>query len=86
MASSLRSCRDEAEDGRVDVTGYIGVFYHNLVIFVGLDHNGGLVISFPINRISRIGGADQAFTNVDPQMTPAPAPSARTLQMDLNDM
>jgi hypothetical protein len=69
VASSLRSCGDEAEDGRVDVTGYIRVFYPNLVIFVGLDHNGGLVISFLINRISRIGGVDQAFSH--PSTTPS---------------
>jgi hypothetical protein len=56
MASSRRSCGDEAEDGWVDVTGCIRLFYPNFVVFVVLDHKGSLVISFPINRSPRTDG------------------------------
>jgi hypothetical protein len=33
VASSRMLRRDQAEDGRVDVTGYIGLFYPNFVVF-----------------------------------------------------
>jgi hypothetical protein len=46
VASSQRSCEDEAEDGRVDVTSYIKLFYPNFAIFFVLSHMGSLVISF----------------------------------------
>jgi hypothetical protein len=47
---------DEAEDGRVDAMGCIGLFYPNFAIFVILGHKSSLVISFPINRTPRVGG------------------------------
>jgi hypothetical protein len=54
MTSSRRLHEDEAEDGRVDVTGCIRVFYPNFVVFFVLDHKGNLVISFfSINRTPR---------------------------------
>jgi hypothetical protein len=56
VASSQRSHRDEAEDGRVDATECIRLFYPNFVVFIVLGHKGSLVISFPINRIPRAGG------------------------------
>jgi hypothetical protein len=55
-ASSRRSRRDEVEDGRVDATGCIGLFYPNFAIFVVLGNKGSLVISFPINRTLRAFG------------------------------
>jgi hypothetical protein len=58
VASSCRSHGDKAEDGRVDVTGCIELFYPNFTVFVVLGHNGSLVISFPINRAPRVGGDD----------------------------
>jgi hypothetical protein len=68
VASSWRSRRDEAEDGWVDATGYIGLFYPNFVVFIVLGHKGSQVICFPINRTSRVGGEDQAFSY--PSATP----------------
>jgi hypothetical protein len=56
MASSQRSCGDEAEDGSVDAMGCIGLFYHNFVIFIVLGHKGSLVIRFPIIRTSKANG------------------------------
>jgi hypothetical protein len=56
VASSWRSCGDEAEDGWVDATGCIGPFYPNFDIFFELGHKGSLVISFPINRTPRASG------------------------------
>jgi hypothetical protein len=56
VASSLRSCGDEAEDGRVNATGCIRLFYPNFAIFVVLDHKCSLVVSFPINRTPRAFG------------------------------
>jgi hypothetical protein len=56
MASSQRSRGDEAEDGRVDATGCIGLFYPNFAVFVVLGHKDILVSSFPINRTPRVGG------------------------------
>jgi hypothetical protein len=50
VASSWGSRRDEAEDGRVDAMGCIGLFYPNFVVFIVLGHKGSLVISFSINR------------------------------------
>jgi hypothetical protein len=58
MASSWRSCADEAKDRWVDVMGCIGLFYPNFAIFVVLGHKGSLVISFPINRTPRVGGEE----------------------------
>jgi hypothetical protein len=63
VASSLRSRGDEAEDGRVNAMGCIKLFYPNFVIFIILGHKGSLVISFPINRTSMVGGEDQAFSH-----------------------
>jgi hypothetical protein len=56
VASSWRSHGDEAEDGRVDAMGCIGLFYTNFVIFIVLGYKDILVISFPINRTPRAGG------------------------------
>jgi hypothetical protein len=56
VASLQRSRGDEAEDGWVDATGCIRLFYLNFVIFVVLGHKGSLVISFPINRTPRASG------------------------------
>jgi hypothetical protein len=46
MASSWRSSGDEVEDGWVDATGCIGLFYPNFVIFIVLDPKGILVFIF----------------------------------------
>jgi hypothetical protein len=43
MASSQRSCADEAEEEQIDVTGCIGPFYLNFTIFIVLDPNDILV-------------------------------------------
>jgi hypothetical protein len=40
MASSWRSCGVEAEDGRVDVMGYIRLFYPNFVVLIVLYPRG----------------------------------------------
>jgi hypothetical protein len=40
VTSSWRSCEDEAEDGQVDATGYIRLFYPNFVVFVVLGPRG----------------------------------------------
>jgi hypothetical protein len=56
VASSLRSCGDKVEDGWVDATGCIRLFYSNFAIFIVLGHKESLVISFPINRTPRAGG------------------------------
>jgi hypothetical protein len=56
MASSQRSRGDEAEGGRVDATGCIGLFYANFAVFVVLGHKDILVSSFPINSSPRVGG------------------------------
>jgi hypothetical protein len=56
VASSWKPRGDEAEDGRVDTTGCIGLFYPNYAIFVILGYKGSLVISFPINMTPRVGG------------------------------
>jgi hypothetical protein len=58
VASSQRSCGDEAKDRWVDATGCIGLFYCNFAIFIVLGHKGSLVKKFPINRTPRIGGED----------------------------
>jgi hypothetical protein len=54
-ALSQRSRRDEVKDGRVDAMGRIRLLYPNFIVFVVLDHKSSLIISFPINRISRAG-------------------------------
>jgi hypothetical protein len=46
VASSRRSRGDKVEDGRVDATGCIGLFYPNFVIFFVLGNKGSLIISF----------------------------------------
>jgi hypothetical protein len=56
MASSRRSCGDEAKDGRVNAMGCIRLFYPNFAIFFVLVHKDTLVISFPINSTLRAGG------------------------------
>jgi hypothetical protein len=43
VASSQRSHKDEAEDGQVDATGYIGPFYPYFVVFVVLSPRSILV-------------------------------------------
>jgi hypothetical protein len=43
MASSWRTRKDEAEDERVNATGYIGLFYPYFTIFIVLDPRGILV-------------------------------------------
>jgi hypothetical protein len=58
VTSSQRSYRDEDEDGWIDATGRIGLFYPNFVVFIVLCHKDSLVISFPINRVPRVGGED----------------------------
>jgi hypothetical protein len=40
VASSQRSRGDEAEDGHVEATGCIVLFYPNYAIFVVLGHKG----------------------------------------------
>jgi hypothetical protein len=55
MALSWMSRKDEAEDGWVNATGYIKLFYPNFAVFIVLDHKDSLVISFPINRTLRVG-------------------------------
>jgi hypothetical protein len=44
VASSWRSCEDEAEDGRINVTCCIGLFYPYFTVFVVLVHMGILVL------------------------------------------
>jgi hypothetical protein len=56
ITSSRRSCGDEVEDGFVDVTGCIRLWYPKFVIFIVLGYMGSLVISFSINRTPRAGG------------------------------
>jgi hypothetical protein len=58
VASSWRSCGDEAKDGWVDATDCIGPFYPNFAVFIVLGHKDSLVINFPINRTLRVGGED----------------------------
>jgi hypothetical protein len=55
VASLWRLCGDETEDGRVDVMGYIGLFYLNFIVFIVLGHKDSLVISFPIIRTPKAG-------------------------------
>jgi hypothetical protein len=55
VASSWMLCGDKAEDERVNVTGCIGFFYLNFIVFVVLAHKDSLVISFPKNRTLRAG-------------------------------
>jgi hypothetical protein len=68
IALLWRSRGDEAEDGRVDVTGCIRLFYPNFAVFIIFGHKGTLVISFPIKMTPRVGGEDQAF--IHPSVTP----------------
>jgi hypothetical protein len=56
VASSWRSREDEAEDGWIETTGCIRLFYPNFTVFIVLCHKGSLVISFPIIRTLRAGG------------------------------
>jgi hypothetical protein len=66
VASSQRSYGDEAKDGWVDAMGCIRLFYSNFTVFVVLDYKGSLVLSFPINRTTRVVGEDQAFRHPSP--------------------
>jgi hypothetical protein len=66
VVSSWRSRGHEAEDGLIDATGYIRLFYPNFAIFIVLGQKGSLVISFPINRTPRAGGEDQALSHTSP--------------------
>jgi hypothetical protein len=43
VASLQRSREDEVEDGRVDATDCIGLFYPNFVIFIEIGTRGILV-------------------------------------------
>jgi hypothetical protein len=43
MASSWRSHRDKAEDGRVNATGYIELFYPNFIVLIVLVPKDNLV-------------------------------------------
>jgi hypothetical protein len=55
VASSQRTCGDEAKDRRVDAMGCIRRIYPNIAIFVVLGHTDSLVISFlPQGLIERI--------------------------------
>jgi hypothetical protein len=63
VASSQRSCEDEADDRRVDATDCIGLFYPNYVVGV-LGHRGSLVICFPINRTQRVGGEASIYPSL----------------------
>jgi hypothetical protein len=65
VASSQRSCGDEAKDRWVDATGCIRLFYPKFAIFVVLGHQGSLVISFPINRTQGLVER-QAFIHPSP--------------------
>jgi hypothetical protein len=56
MASWRRSCGDTAKDGRVDVMGYIRLFYPTFAVFIILGHKDSLVISFPIIMTPRASG------------------------------
>jgi hypothetical protein len=56
VVSSQRSRGYEVEDGRVDATSCIELFYPNFTVFVVLGHKGNLLINFPINRTPRVGG------------------------------
>jgi hypothetical protein len=56
VASSRRSCGDEAKDGRVYAMGCIRLFYPNFAVFIVLGHKGSLVISFSKNMIPRADG------------------------------
>jgi hypothetical protein len=58
MTLSWRLRGNEAEDGRVDAMGCIGLFYLNFTILIVLGHKGSLVISFHINMTPRVGGED----------------------------
>jgi hypothetical protein len=78
VVSSWRPRGDEAEDGWVNATGCIGLFYPNFAIFVVLDLKGSLDISFPINRTPRVGGEDQAFNH------PSPTPSHSSFLRDVS--
>jgi hypothetical protein len=66
VASSRRSHVDKAEDGQVDTTGCIRLFYPNFAAFIILGHKGNLIISFLINKTPRVGGEDQAFKHPSP--------------------
>jgi hypothetical protein len=52
VTSSRRSCGDEAEDGWVNATGCIRLFYPKFIVFIvlGLKGQSSLLIK-PINRI-----------------------------------
>jgi hypothetical protein len=43
VAALQRSCEDELENGWVDSTGYIGLFYTTFAVFVVLGPRGILV-------------------------------------------
>jgi hypothetical protein len=53
VASSQRLRRDEAEDGRVDTTGYIRPFYSKIIVFYILDPRGNLVFRLLIEPINK---------------------------------
>jgi hypothetical protein len=56
MASSRRSHGEVAEYGWVDAMGCIRLFYPSFAVFIVFGHKGSLVISFSINRTTRVGG------------------------------
>jgi hypothetical protein len=44
VVPSQRLRRSQVEDGRIDVTGYVGSCYHWFVVFILLGHRGIVVI------------------------------------------
>jgi hypothetical protein len=48
VVSSWSSCEDEAEDERIDVMGYIGLFYPYFTIFIVFGLRGILVFSMDL--------------------------------------
>jgi hypothetical protein len=57
IASSRRLCGVKAEDGWVDVTGCIRLFYPNFTVFIVLGTKGILILfSLLIGNINRIYG------------------------------
>jgi hypothetical protein len=43
VAPSRKSCEDEAEDGRVNMTSYVRPYYRYFVVFIVLSPRGILV-------------------------------------------
>jgi hypothetical protein len=43
VASLQMLCQVKVEDGRFDMTGCVGSFYHKITVFSVLDHKNNLV-------------------------------------------